>query len=96
MAIKTKRICSGAYDVSNAVRDGGYVVSINFRPDLQGWIAAANWDRHLYTDAVPTLRDAKRNARQMIEDAIQDDSRRTLARTAMLKDMIRWDTGCSG
>jgi hypothetical protein len=34
-------------------------------------MAIANWDRHLYTDAVPTKAAAKFNAIQMIEGSAE-------------------------
>lgn len=86
MATTVKRISAGHYTVGNAVLDGGYVVDIKRRSDLRGWVASALWDRHLYTDAVPTLWDAKRNARSMIEDQMQDDARRVMAQNAHLRD----------
>jgi hypothetical protein len=44
-------------------------VTIERRDDLGGWMAIAQWDRHLYTDAVPTKARAKLCAIEMIEDA---------------------------
>jgi hypothetical protein len=69
--MKTKRKFAGYYVVEHKVDEADYYqVDVEYRPDLQGWIAAALWDRHLYTDPIPTKRDAVYNARIMIEDAI--------------------------
>lgn len=58
---KVKRICAGEYEVVS----GDKVVSIS-KVDGEGWIAAANWDRHLYTDYVPTKADAVNYAVDML------------------------------
>lgn len=69
---RVKRVCPGCYTVEQKVDEADYyTVTITRRDDLNGWIAAANWDRHLYTDPVPTLRKAEREAVAMINGAIQ-------------------------
>lgn len=74
--IKITRVCAGEYEVSS----GGYVVSISRFGHLDynygQWVAAALWDRSLYTDPLLYLADAKRIAASMIEEAIADDRRR--------------------
>ncbi|MEE9159981.1 MAG: hypothetical protein V3U60_16550 [Gammaproteobacteria bacterium] len=62
---KTSRCFSGLYEVTNGVR----IVTVERRDDLRGWIAAAGWDGHLYTDAVPTKRLAVFNAHRMLHAA---------------------------
>ena len=49
------------------VSDGNRVVRVERRDDLHGWMAIADFDPHLYTDAVPTKRDAVFNAERMLE-----------------------------
>jgi hypothetical protein len=46
-------------------RDG---VQITYMSHLHGWIAAANWDRHLYSDPIATLKSAKLNATRMLAE----------------------------
>jgi len=65
---RTRRLCSGRYEVATPA-DPSLTVTLDRRDDLGGWMAIANWDRHLYTDAVPTKAAAKFNAVQMIEAA---------------------------
>lgn len=60
--MQTKRHCSGSYEVWS----GDLAVTIQRRDDLDGWIAAAQWDRHLYTDPVPTKAAAVREAAAML------------------------------
>lgn len=43
-------------------------VEITHMQHLRGWVAAANWDRHLYSDPVVTLRQAKSTAERMLTD----------------------------
>ena len=43
-------------------------VSITHMPHLRGWIAAANWDRHLYSDPIVTLRQAKNTAERLLRE----------------------------
>jgi len=62
MAIKTKKEGAGSYIRT----DGNREVSVKFFEHLSGWIAAAKWDCHLYTDPVPTKRDAVFNADAML------------------------------
>jgi len=66
-----KRVCPGCYTVEQKV-DGAhyYTVSITRRDDLNGWIAAAQWNQYLCTDPVATLRKAQRDAVAMINGAI--------------------------
>lgn len=67
---RTRRVCSGRYVVSTPA-DAALSVIIDRRDDLGGWMAIAEWDRHLYTDAVATKAVAKFNAILMIEGAAQ-------------------------
>lgn len=62
--IKVRRVCPGFYTVTKDDRQ----VVITARKDLKGWMAIAQWDRYLYTDIVPTYREAKVNAIHMLED----------------------------
>jgi hypothetical protein len=64
-------MCAGGVDPTR-----GYIVTITRRDDLKGWIAAARWDRFLYTDPVPTLRQAKRSATSMINGIIESETKR--------------------
>lgn len=63
MGTKTTKVHAGMYEVS----DGYRVVRVERRDDLNGWMAIADFDPHLYTDAVPTKRDAVFNAERMLE-----------------------------
>ena len=60
----TRRHSAGNYTV-HALRRR---VTITYFAHLRGWIAAAEWDRHLYTDPLPTKRDAMREAQAMITE----------------------------
>lgn len=64
MSPRVTKVCAGAYEM----REGDYVVSVFWHDDLGGWVAGAGWDQHLYTDILPTKRDAMREARQMLKD----------------------------
>lgn len=61
---RTRRICAGLYTVTCGVR----AVTIEYRADLKGWVAAANWDQWLYTDPVPTKNAAVYNAQIMLKE----------------------------
>ncbi len=75
-----KRVCPGCYKVEQKVDDADYyTVSITRRDDLNGWIAAAQWDRCLYTDPVSTLRKAQREAVAMINGAVDKRLKRLVA-----------------
>ena len=63
LVMKIKRLCAGYYEASV----GEYVVTINHRADLNGWMAVCGWDRFLYTDAVPTYKQAKKEALCMFQ-----------------------------
>lgn len=77
---RVKRVCPGCYTVEHKVDEADYyTVEITHRADLKGWIAAAQWDRHLYTDPVATLRKAEREAIAMIDGAINERIRRLAA-----------------
>lgn len=43
-------------------------VNICYFPHLKGWIAAAMWDKYLYTDPMPTKKEAVIQAKIMIEE----------------------------
>jgi len=61
----TRKVCAGEY-----VRHDGFREVRVFYHDLcKGWMAAAEWDRSLYTDIVQTKRDAVFNADIMISEA---------------------------
>lgn len=76
--LKIKRISAGNYEMGLGGFDltRHYVVTIGHRRDLKGWIAAACWDRHLYTDPIPTYRAAKRSAHKMITDMVASEAKR--------------------
>lgn len=73
---KITRICPGEYEVSH----GEYVVSISRMDHLDyeygQWVVAANWDRSLYSDPIIYLSDAKKCAKQMINDEITEQLQR--------------------
>lgn len=56
--------------------DDFWLVDVTYRDDLKGWIAAARWDRYLYSDPVSTFREAKQSAISMIEDGFAEERRR--------------------
>lgn len=65
---RVTRVCAGEYEVTelgNTIRPRRVRVT---RVDGEGWVAAAAWDQLLYTDYLPTKRDAVHNARLMIEE----------------------------
>jgi hypothetical protein len=64
--MKTKRICSGAYKVVDGLNTV-HVTRVEY-PDGIYWIAAANWDRDLLTDPLPTKREAIFNAQHMLTE----------------------------
>ena len=61
--IKTTRHCADFYSVT----DGTNEVEITYHDHLDGWVARALWDMHLYSDPEWTLREAKQAAISMIE-----------------------------
>ena len=61
---RTKKICPGLYERTDGVR----CVEITYYENMKGWIAAAGWDQHLYTDPIDTKRDAILNADEMLKD----------------------------
>ena len=63
LTIKIKRVCSGHYYAT----DGDLELAIDRRDDLHGWIVSACWDAYLYTDPIPTYREAKRTAQDIID-----------------------------
>lgn len=63
-SIVTKRKCAGEYKVTNGERTV-FVSKINFGYGDE-WVAAAEWDNTLYTDPLPTKREAVYNARLFI------------------------------
>ena len=58
---------SGQYKVCGTAAADGRTVTVTYFEHLRGWVAAADWDRYLYTDAVPTKRDAVREAHSMLD-----------------------------
>lgn len=68
MPLKIKRYSAGSYELGAGGFDPSlhYIVTIQRRDDLNGWIAAARWDRFLYSDPLPTFREAKKCAADMI------------------------------
>lgn len=85
---KITRICPGEYEVSH----GELVTSISRNTyldyDFGQWIVSANWDRTLYSDPIIYLKDAKRCAKQMIDQAIMDELKRvTWSNTRRRKDL---------
>lgn len=72
METTVRRFCAGLYYASK----GNYKVAITRRDDLNGWMAAAEWDRCLYTDIVPTYQAAKTNALAMLDDMSVPDTKR--------------------
>lgn len=67
--MKTKRNCAGSYTVSQ----DRWTVTVTRFEHLKGqqWVAAAEWDRHLYTDPMWTKTDAVFTAKQMIAEQVQ-------------------------
>lgn len=59
---RTTRICAGLYVVS----DGQNNVQVS--NNEFGWMASAEWDRFLYSDATDTKREAKATAVAMLND----------------------------
>jgi hypothetical protein len=62
---RTTRIAAGEYTATS----GGRVVTISRCEWLTGaqWVARAEWDKHLYSDPLWTLADAKTVAFNMID-----------------------------
>lgn len=73
---KITRICPGEYEISH----GEFVASISrndyLASDYGQWVVSANWDRMLYSDPIYYLADAKKCAKEMIDQAIMDELRR--------------------
>ena len=68
MTVTTKQR-AGRYIVkASETDDDREAVQITHMPHLRGWIAAANWDRHLYSDPIATLESAKATATRMLEN----------------------------
>lgn len=65
MTHKTHRSCLGEYTRT----DGERTVTITYHDGMRGWIAAADWDRHWYTDPLDTKREAVVNADYMLREA---------------------------
>lgn len=61
----TRKVCAGEY----VRHDGRREVRVFYHDLCKGWMAAAEWDRSLYTDIVPTKRDAVFNADLMLAEA---------------------------
>ena len=77
MAITSKRICAGYYEVSL----GAHKVSIDNVPPNKAygdttdmWIARAQWTNNLYTDPLPTKRLAMQHAFMMLRCAVDKDT----------------------
>lgn len=66
MKIQTTRICPGEYMVKAG--NARVFISRNTYWDGELWVASADWDKGIYTDPLPTLRDAKANAIEMIKE----------------------------
>lgn len=64
---KTKRICAGYYEMTGSFKGRERIVTISYHEHLKGWIAAAQWDRCLYTDVLATKAQAVFNAELMIK-----------------------------
>jgi len=70
---RTRKIAPGVYVVTDGIRE----VDVTFHdhpagpwsPRATGWIAAAAWDRGVYTDYCWTKRDAVRIAHEMLTEA---------------------------
>lgn len=60
---------AGRYRVKKIAEDDDRdAVEITHMPHLHGWVAAANWDRYLYSDPIVTLRQAKITAERMLRE----------------------------
>ena len=70
--LTVRRFCAGLYHATK----GKYTVAITHRPDLKGWMAAAEWDRLLYTDILPSYQVAKTNALAMLDEVSVPDTKR--------------------
>lgn len=68
--MKTQRHSAGSY----TVRSGAYTVNVTRFEHLRGqqWIAAATWDRYLYTDPMWTKREAVEQAAIMINQRTEE------------------------
>jgi hypothetical protein len=78
MKMKVKRLSAGSYVVGLDGIDPQqhYTVSVKYFPHLKGWVAAATWDRHVYSDPAPTYRDAKRSAAYQLENCAAEELER--------------------
>ncbi len=65
----THRVGQGSYRVYGPAAAGGRFVDVKYFDHLKGWIAAATWDRHLYSDPLPTKRAAVATAAGMLDGA---------------------------
>lgn len=65
MNATTTRISAGLYEV----RAGARAVEISKQEfsDGPGWVARAQWDRYMYSDPLPTKRDAVAVALEMLK-----------------------------
>jgi hypothetical protein len=70
MMLKIKRHSPGSYSIGLGGLDPQrhYITTVRRMDHLNGWIAAAAWDRFLYSDPVPTYRDAKQTAERMLQE----------------------------
>lgn len=71
---KITKTSAGVYEL----RQGDLAVSIkSYRKTdgagFNGWVAAADWDRHLYTDAMPTYGMAVAEAIRMIDNHVKQE-----------------------
>jgi hypothetical protein len=62
---RTRRLAAGVYEVTDQTR----TVSVFFHHPIRQWMAAAEWDQHLYTDGVRTKADAVDAALDMLAEA---------------------------
>lgn len=65
---KSRRVCPGLYELTQTIAEQVCVVTITRRPDLNGWIAAASWDRFTMTDPVRTKYMAMSEGEKMLTD----------------------------
>ena len=71
--IKVTRICPGEYEVRVPSVDSFgpkfvRVTRVYYPGDGTYWIAAANWDRLLYSDPLPRKKDAVQSAEYMLTE----------------------------
>lgn len=65
---KSARISAGEYSLSNGCR-AVRVTKVRLS-DGKWWIAAADWDAGIYSDPLPTKREAMIIAREMLESGV--------------------------